>query len=91
MKLIRPKIYVGKEKATKHVIYLAKALKIMVPKPKKFGEDIILKTEKKDFRINFKEEIEHTQNIGKANLIQKIDFFNQLLKCPSLETCQGLN
>ncbi len=70
MKLIRPKIYVGKEKATKHVIHLAKALKIMVPKPKKFGEDIILKTEKKDFRINFKEEIEHTQKFGKANMLQ---------------------
>lgn len=70
MELIRPKIFIGKEKATKHVIHLSKALKIAVPKHKKFSEDIILKTEKKNFRLNFKEEIEHTQNFGKANMLQ---------------------
>ena len=96
MKLIRSKIYLGKEKATMHVIHLAKALKIIVPKPKKFGEDIILKTEKKDFRINFKEEIEHTQKYGKANMLQmwfdsKDRFLQPAIEMSVLGTVSGLN
>lgn len=70
MKLSRSEICVGKDRATKHVVYLAKALDISVPKHREFKRDILLKTEKKNFRINFSEEVEHTIKHGKANMLQ---------------------
>lgn len=72
MRLNRPEIYLGTQKATKHVVSLAKALNIQVPKPKDFGSDIILSSDKKSIKVNFKEEIEYTKNIGKANMLQAL-------------------
>lgn len=70
MKLVRPEISLGREKATRHVIYLAKALKIHIPKAKHFCEDIFVANDIKTFRVNFKEEIDHTSRHGKANMLQ---------------------
>lgn len=70
MKLIRPDIYLGAEKATRHVIYLAKYLKISVPKPKAFNKDVFITNSSKTFRLNFQEEIEFTKRHGRANMLQ---------------------
>jgi hypothetical protein len=70
VQLVRPDLYLGKDKATRHVIYLAKTLKIAVPKPKSFAEDIFITNDAKTFRINFKEEIDHTCKHGRANMLQ---------------------
>lgn len=70
MKLVRYDRYVSKEKATKHVIHLAKSLNIEVPKHKNFGEDVILKNEHKEFRVNFRNEVQHTIEFGKSNMLQ---------------------
>ncbi len=70
MKLVRPDIFQGKDKAVKHVTFLAKKLKIQAPRIKEFSSDVILRNQSKDFRLNFHEEVECVRKTGKANMLQ---------------------
>jgi hypothetical protein len=70
VQLVRPDLYLGRDKAIRHVTHLAKTLKIAVPKPKAFAEDVFISNSTKTFRINFKEEIDHTCKHGRANMLQ---------------------
>ncbi|ODS23243.1 hypothetical protein AB835_09810 [Candidatus Endobugula sertula] len=70
MKLVRPQIFQGREKAIKHVTFLAKKLSIQVPKQKSFKNDISLESQNKTFKLNFYEEVEHVRKTGKANMLQ---------------------
>lgn len=70
MQLIRPNLYLGKDRAIRHVTHLANVLKIPLPKQKAFSEDFFITIGAKTFRINFKEETDHTCRHGRANILQ---------------------
>lgn len=85
MKLNRSDFFVGKDKATSHVIHLAKALNIEIPKYKNLSEDLILKNDTKSFRLNFSEEIDQVIKSGRSNMLQTwFDANDRFLK-PALE------
>lgn len=70
MQLIRPNLYLGRDKAIRHVTSLAKALRIAVPQHKQFAKDILIPSGAKTVRINFDEEIAHTCQHGRAKILQ---------------------
>jgi len=95
MKLIRPEIYLGREKATNHVVHLAKSLKIAVPNHKSFGNDLILKNGVKEFRLNFNKEIQHTIKHGRADMLQawfdaEDRFLQPAIEMSASSTVQGI-
>lgn len=85
MKLNRSGFFVGKDKATKHILYLAKSLNIDVPKYKDFSKDIILSNESKSFRVNFSEEVNQIIKTGRSNMLQTWFDANDRFLQPALE------
>ena len=85
MKLNRVNYFVSKERAIKHIEYLAKSLKIDVPKYKDFSQDVILETTKKNFRLNFAEEVDTVIKTGKGNMLQTWFDANDRFLQPALE------
>lgn len=85
MKIKRNEYFVGKTKATEHVLFLAKSLNITPPKFKDFSKDVILKTKAKDFRVNFSKEVSDVVNTGKSSMLQTWFDANDRFLQPALE------
>lgn len=85
MKINRNKYFVGKDKATKHVLFLAKSLNITPPGFKDFSKDLILKTDAKNFRVNFSKEVQDVIKTGRSSMLQTWFDANDRFLQPALE------
>lgn len=85
MKLDRSNFYVGKDRAIKHIVYLARSLNIAVPKFRDFSKDVVLKNGSKEFRVNFAEEVEQVVKAGRSNMLQAWFDANDRFLNPALE------